>query len=308
MRDVFGEALCELGARNERLIVVDADVGHATRAHRFQAQYPERYVQLGVAEQNVVAFSAGLATLGYVPVANLFATFATKRACDQVSISVAWPRLNVKICGCYGGITTPNTGATHQSVEDVAVMRAMPNMTVVEAADALELRQALAAVVDYEGPVYLRVVRCELPDVLPPDYRFALGKGVVLREGGDLTLIGSGLMTSRCVEAAERFSREGISARVINMPTLKPIDEEMIVEAASKTGGIVTAENHSVIGGLGSAVCEVLADQCPVPVKRVGIQDTFGTSGKLDGLLRKFGLTADAVFEAGRQVLRRQEN
>jgi len=303
MRDCFGEIIAEIGAENEEVVVVDSDVAHPTRAHLFEKKFPERFIQLGVAEQNAVGFAAGVSTLGFIPIVNMFACFASKRACEQISISVAYPRLNVKICGCYAGITTPNTGATHQAFEDVAIMRALPNMLVIEPADERELAQVLRGAIHYNGPVYLRVVRCGLPTVLPADYRFKIGQAVILKEGSDITLIGSGLMVSRCLEAAEMLAQEGISAQVINVSTIKPIDVNLITQAAKKTGRIVTVENHGIIGGLGSAVAEVLAENYPVPLKRVGIEDAFGESGKLDDLLKKYGLTTERVKQAAQEIM-----
>ncbi len=308
MRDAFGDILVELGAECPTLVVVDVDVAEPTRAHRFWAAYPERFVQLGVAEQNAVSFAAGLSTMGCIPLVNIFACFAARRAGDQVSISVAYPRLNVKIVGSYAGITTPNTGATHQSVEDVAVMRAMPNMVVIEAADRNELRQAMRAMLEHRGPAYLRNVRCPLPDIMPPDYQFSIGKGAVLRQGSDVTLIGSGLMVSRCLEAAHALNHQGVSAAVINMSSLKPIDRDLILDSARHTGAIVTAENHSVIGGLGSAVAETLAEGCCAPLERVGLKDTYGESGQLPDLLERYGLTARSVVEAAHRVLSRKHS
>lgn len=307
MRDAFGHGLVELGAKYPDLVLVDVDVAEPTRAHHFWNAFPDRFIQLGVAEQNAVSFAAGLSTMGFIPIVNIFACFAARRASDQVAISIAYPRLNVKIVGSYAGITTPNTGATHQSVEDVAVMRAMPNMIVIEAADKNELRQIMQFMLDYRGPVYLRNVRCPLPDLMPAGYQFSVGKGSVVRSGKDVTLIGSGLMTSRCLEAAGILDREGISAGVINMSTLKPIDRDIISRAARQTGAIVTAENHSVIGGLGSAVAEVLAEGHFAPLERVGLQDTFGESGKLSDLLEKYGLTPHAVVQAARRALERKQ-
>lgn len=307
MRDFFGEALVEVGEEDERVIVLDADVAHPTRAHHFWKRFPDRFIQMEVGEQNVVSFAAGLSTMGFVPLVNMFGCFISQRACDQVSVHVAYANFNVKLAGSYAGITSPNTGATHQTVQDVAIMRSMPNMIVVEPADELELRQALRAIIEYEGPVYFRVCRGDVgggpPPVSPPDYHFELGKGVILREGADMTLIGSGLMTSRCVKAAQELSAEGISAQVINISTLKPIDDGLIVEAARHTGAVVTAENHNVIGGLGSAVAEVLVEHCPVPMKRVGVQDGFGESGDLKALHEKYGLTPAKVVEAAKELL-----
>ena len=305
MRDAFGETLVELGAEYPALVVVDVDVAEPTRAHLFWQAFPERFVQLGVAEQNAISFAAGLSTMGFIPLVNIFACFAARRACDQVAISVAYPGLNVKIVGSYAGMTTPNTGATHQAVHDLAVMRAMPGMAVIEAADRAELRQAMRAMLDYRGPVYLRNVRCPLPDITPAGYQFSLGRGTVLRSGDDVALVGSGLMVSRCVEAAETLCGEGISATVLNISSLKPLDSDLILQAARHTGAVVTAENHSIIGGLGSAVAEVLASGCDAPMERVGVGDTFGESGRLPDLLEKYGLTSQAVVQAAHRVLRR---
>lgn len=306
MRDAFGEILLQLGNEYPTLVVVDVDVAEPTRAHHFAQAFPDRFVQLGVAEQNAVSFAAGLSTMGLIPLVNMFACFAGRRASDQVAVSVAYPRLNVKIVGSYAGLTTPNTGATHQSIQDVAEMRAMPNLVVVEPADRRELREAMHFMLDYDGPVYLRIVRCPLPEVTSAGHRFTLGKANLMREGTDVSLIGSGLMVSRCLQAAEILSAQGVSARVINMSSLKPIDRNAVLEASRNTGAIVTAENHGIIGGLGSGVAEVVCEGYGVPLERVGISDTFGESGKLPDLLEKFGLTAQAVVEAAQRVLQRK--
>ncbi len=303
-RDTYGKILVEIGQSNDKVIVIDVDVAHPTRAHLFWQSFPERFVELGVAESNAISFAAGVATLGLVPIVNIFACFASQRACDQVSISVAFPRLNVKICGCYAGLTTPNTGATHQSINDIAIMRSLPNIVVIEPADEMELKEALSWAVEYEGPVYFRVVRCRLSKIFSQDYRFQFGKGTILRDGKDVTLVGSGMMSSRCIEAAEELNKKGISARVISISTLKPIDKELIIESAKQTGGIVTAENHSVIGGLGSAVSDVLSEYFPVIAKKVGIEDMYGESGRLDELFKKYNLTAKNIIDAACEVMR----
>lgn len=307
MRDIFGESLVEIGKTNEKVIVIDVDVAHPTRAHMFWERFPERFVELGVAESNAISFSAGISTMGLIPVVNMFACFASQRVCDQVSISVAYPKLNVKICGCYAGLTTPNTGATHQSINDIAIMRSLPNMIVIEPADEIELKQALKWAIGYEGPVYFRIVRCELPGILPENYKFQFGKGIILREGKDITLIGSGLMTSRCLKAAEKLKDRGISAKVISISMLKPIDEKLIIDSAKDTGCIITAENHSIIGGLGSAVSDVLSKYYPVPLQKVGIEDRYGESGRMDELLDKFGLNSNRIVEEAQIVVNRKK-
>ena len=279
-----------------------------TAAVAFAKAFPERFIDLGIAEQNAVSVAAGLARMGFIPIVPLFACFSSRRALDQVTIQAAYAGLNVKVCGLYAGLTSPNTGATHQMISDLAIMRSIPNLTVVEPADALEMSQALAAVVLHRGPVYFRLVRGDIggpcPRVTPEGYEFRLGKAALLREGTDVTLIGSGLMVSRCLQAAEILAAEGIAADVINLSTIKPLDADLIVARARRTGAVVTAENHTVLGGLGGAVAEVLGDACPVPLRRVGIRDEFGTSGPLEELFPHYGLTAEAVCAAARSVLR----
>jgi len=306
MRDAFGQELVNLGRKDKRVVVLDADVAHPTRAYRFKEEFPERFLYIGVAEANMMGIAAGLALMGFVPFANTFAVFASKRAYDQVSISIAYPKLNVKIVGAYAGLTTENTGATHQSVEDVAIMRAMPNMMVVEPADTFEVRELLSAIVQYEGPVYFRIIRNEVPRVFPESHTLSLGKGAVLREGGDATIVGAGLMVSLCLKAAEILAKEGINCRVISIHCIKPIDEELIIRAAKETGAIVTAENHGIIGGLGGAVAEVLVENAPVPMERVGIGDAFGRSGVLVDLLKKYGMTCKDICVAVRKAVERK--
>ena len=308
IRQLFGEALVAVGQANPNVVVLDCQTAMPTAAVSFARAFPERFIDLGIAEQNAVSFAAGLARMGFVPIVPLFACFSARRALDQVTIQVAYADMNVKVCGLYAGLTSPNTGATHQMISDLAVMRSIPNLTVVEPADALEMQQALAAVVAHRGPVYFRMVRGDIggpcPRVSPDGYTFRLGKAALLREGRDVTLIGSGLMVSRCLQAAEILANEGIAADVVNVSTIKPLDAEMIAARAGRTGAVVTAENHTVLGGLGGAVAEVLGEACPVPLRRVGIRDEFGTSGPLEEIFPQYGLTAEAVCEAARSAVK----
>ena len=308
IRQLFGEALVAVGRANPDVVVLDCQTAMPTAAVSFARAFPERFIDLGIAEQNAVSFAAGLARMGFVPIVPLFACFSARRALDQVTIQVAYADMNVKVCGLYAGLTSPNTGATHQMISDLAVMRSIPNLTVVEPADALEMQQALAAVVAHRGPVYFRMVRGDIggpcPRVSPDGYTFRLGKAALLREGRDVTLIGSGLMVSRCLRAAEILANEGIGADVVNVSTIKPLDAEMIVARAGRTGAVVTAENHTILGGLGGAVAEVLGETCPVPLRRVGIRDEFGTSGPLEEIFPQYGLTAQTVCEAARVAIK----
>jgi transketolase len=308
IRQLFGEALVALGRTNPNVVVLDCQTAMPTAAVTFARAFPERFIDLGIAEQNAVSFAAGLARMGFVPILPLFACFSSRRALDQVTIQVAYAGLNVKVCGLYAGLTSPNTGATHQMLSDVATMRSIPNMTIVEPADALEMHQALAAAVGHRGPVYFRLVRGDIggpiPRVSPDGYEFRLGRAALLREGQDVTLIGSGLMVSRCLRAAEILGKEGITADVINVSTIKPLDTDLIAVRARQTGAVITAENHTVLGGLGGAVAEALGDSCPVPLRRVGVRDEFGTSGPLEELFPLYGLTAEAVCEAARLALK----
>jgi len=308
IRALFGDALVALGQENPNVVVLDCQTAMPTAAVAFAKAFPERFIDLGIAEQNAVSVAAGLARMGFIPIVPLFACFSSRRALDQVTIQAAYAGLNVKVCGLYAGLTSPNTGATHQMISDLAIMRSIPNLTVVEPADALEMSQALAAVVAHRGPVYFRLVRGDIggpcPRVVPDRYTFQLGRATLLREGKDVTLVGSGLMVSRCLQAAELLAPEGIAADVINLSTIKPLDADLIIARARRTGAVVTAENHSVLAGVGGAVAEVLGDACPVPLRRVGVRDEFGTSGPLEELFPHYGLTAEAVCEAARSVLR----
>lgn len=303
-RVAFGETLVELAAQDPRLVVLDGDLGTSTRVDLFAEAYPDRFFQMGVAEQNMFGVAAGLATIGLVPFISTFACFTAKRALDQIRIAIAQPKLNVKFIGAFSGLLTGKTGKTHQAVQDIAVFRAMPNVVSIAPVDALEVRKALPAILAYDGPVYLRLTRDPCPVILTEDYRFVIGKAVVLREGNDIALIGTGQQSQRCLEAADILAEDGIQAHVLHVPTLKPLDEEAIVQAAARTGLVVTAEEHTIIGGLGGAVAELLGERYPVPMKRVGLRDTFGESGSNDALLEKYGLSPKHVAQAAREVLK----
>ncbi len=305
LRDSFGAALVEAGRRYSRLVVFDADVCTSTKTSLFRDAFPQRFFQMGIAEANMVCAAAGMSTLeGIIPWVSTFAVFAAKRALDQVSISVAYPRNNVKINGSYAGIPTGKAGATHQSVQDLAIMRSMPNMTVIAPGDAVEVREAVFAATEFEGPVYLRTTRHPTPIIFPKEGAgFRIGKGVRMRAGGDITIIGTGIMTARALEAAACLKDSGIDARVLHIPTLKPIDAGLIEEAAAETGRIITVENHSVIGGLGGAVCELLSGRAPVPVHRMGFPDCFGESGDNEEIFLKMGLSVKNIAAAAKNML-----
>ena len=298
-RDSYGEELVKLGAEHEDIVVLDADLAEATRSGEFQKVYPDRFIDCGIAEENMMGVAAGLAAAGKVPFASSFAMFAVGRAYEQIRNSIGYPHLNVKIGASHAGISVGEDGATHQCIEDIALMRMIPGMVVINPSDYIEARAAVRAAYEYEGPVYMRFGRLAVPILNDrPDYKFELGKGVVLREGKDLTIFATGLPVYNCLEAAERLAAEdGIDAQVINIHTIKPIDEELIVAAAEKTGKIVTVEEHSVIGGLGSAVCDVLPEKAPTRVMKIGINDTFGESGPALELLKKYGLDTDGIYE-----------
>lgn len=302
-RVVFGETLAELGVSDPRIVVLDGDLGNSTRADIFERAFPHRFFQMGIAEQNMLGVAAGMATVGYVPFISTLAAFAVARALDPIRVLIAQPELNVKITGAYSGLLAGKTGKTHISFDDLAIMRALGNMTVVAPVDETETRQAVRAIVDYEGPVYLRLSRQETPIVFDEAYRFELGKAVVVREGSDVTLISTGVQTARTLEAADSLAGEGIDAHVLHVPTLKPLDTVAIVEAASRTGLVATVEEHSIIGGLGGAVAETLVEHHPVPMKRIGMPDTFAESGPDDALLDKYGISSARVTEAVRNLV-----
>ena len=303
LREAYGRALLELGRRNENIVVLDADLSGSTKTKMFAKEFPNRFFNMGVAEQDMIGTAAGLAASGKIPFASTFAIFATGRAWEQIRQSVAYAGLNVKIVASHGGITVGDDGGSHQAIEDIALMRILPHMAVIVPADAIEMEQIIYTIAEYQGPVYVRGSRVNFPLIYNGDYHFQLGKGSIIREGEDITIIATGLMVHHTLEAAKELENCGISARVINMSTIKPIDRELIIESAKITGAIVTAEEHLIIGGLGSAVCEVLSESYPVPVKRIGIEDRFGISGKPEALLAYFHLMPEDIIEAAKRLL-----
>lgn len=305
-RNYYGKALAELAQEDPRVVVLDADLAGSTKTSDFQKVCPERFVEVGIAEQNMIGIAGGLAASGKVVFASTFGIFATGRCWEQIRLAVAYPRLNVKVCATHCGITVGEDGASHQALEDMAIMRTLPNMVVLCPADAYEAFQATKALAQYDGPAYMRMGRADFPVITEEGAPFQIGKAKVLREGTDVTLIGCGQMTALCLEAAEALAADGISAEVINMSTIKPLDSEAIAASVSKTGCCVTAEEHSIVGGLGSAVAEALVESCPVPLERVGTMDTFGESGKPDELMVKYGLTAEHIGEAARKAISRK--
>jgi transketolase len=304
LRQVFGETLVELGEAYPDLLVLDGDLANSTMADNFAQAYPDRFLAMGIAEQNMAGTAAGLAAVGFIPWISTFAAFAAKRDLDQVRLVIAQPGLNVKIQGAYSGLLTGFTGKSHQSVEDIAVFRAMPNMTVLAPADATEARLAMRAATAYRGPVYLRMTRDPSAVIFGSEHRFDIGKACVVREGTDVAIISTGVQTTRALEAADILAAQGTSVHLLHVSTLKPLDEEAVAEAAERTGAVVTAEDHTIIGGLGGAVAEVLGERRPTPMRRVGLRDTFGESGPNEALLEKYGLTARHVATAARDLLK----
>ncbi len=305
-RDAYGQALAELGALNDKVVVLDADLSKSTKTNDFKKVYPERFFNMGIAEQNLLGTAAGFAAAGKIPFASSFAVFAVGRAYDQIRNSIAYPKLNVKIAATHAGLTVGEDGGSHQMLEDIALMRALPNMTVIVPADGVETKQVIMAAAEYNGPVYIRLGRPKVPVLFDETYKFEIGKGVVLKEGTDVTLVATGIMVSKAVEAAEALAAEGISAAVVNISTIKPLDNALITEMAQKTGAVVTCEEHNIYGGLGSAVAEVLVENCPVPMARVGVEDSFGESGLPDQLLEKYGLTAANIADKAKAVIARK--
>ncbi|WP_455138628.1 transketolase family protein [Thermophilibacter sp.] len=303
-RQSYGEELVALGAEHDDFVVFDADLAAATQTGKFKAAYPDRFFDAGIAESNMMGLAAGVATTGRVAFASTFAMFAAGRAFEQVRNSIGYPHLNVKIGATHAGISVGEDGATHQCNEDIALMRTIPGMTVIVPCDDTEARATVRAAYELDGPVYMRFGRLAVPVVNDPEtFEFQVGKGIVKREGADVTIVACGLMVQAALEAAETLAEKGVSAEVIDMHTIKPIDAELLVKSASKTGHVVTAEEHSVIGGLGSAVCDVLSERCPVPVRKVGVKDTFGQSGPATELLHVYGLDAAGVVSAVEAVL-----
>ncbi|ADL08437.1 transketolase family protein [Thermosediminibacter oceani] len=302
-REAYGEALAELGEEIKDIVVLDADLSKSTKTSVFAKKFPERFFNMGIAEQNLMGTAAGLATCGKIPFASTFAVFATGRAFEQIRNSICYPNLNVKIAASHAGITVGEDGATHQSVEDIAIMRSLPNMTIIAPADAVETKQAVRAAAMLKGPVYLRLGRHPVEPIFDENYKFEPGKGVILKNGKDVALIATGTMVAEALKAAEMLAKDGIDAMVINIHTIKPIDKEVIMQAA-ECGAIVTAEEHSIVGGLGSAVAEVLAEEKPTPMKRIGLRDVFGQSGRPEELMKVYGLTAEDIAKAARSLRR----
>ncbi len=304
-RESYGEMITELGKTHDEIVVLDADLAEATKTAVFRKAFPERHIDCGIAEANMMGIAAGLAACGMVPFASTFAMFAAGRAYEQVRNSIGYPHLNVKICASHAGITVGEDGATHQCNEDIALMRSIPGMTVIVPCDDLQTKAAIKAAYEQDGPFYIRLGRFAVPQVYTPkNFRFEVGKGNCLKEGSDVTIVCAGLTVYSSLEAAEILEADGIHAEVIDLPTIKPIDAEILAASAAKTGRVVTAEEHSVIGGLGSAVCEALSEFCPVPVKRIGIQDVFGESGPAAGLIEKYGLDGKGIAVSIREWLK----
>ena len=302
-RDAYGKALVELGEKNDKVVVLDADLAAATKTGAFKKAFPERFFDTGIAEGNMMGVAAGLATTGYTVFASSFAMFSAGRAFEQVRNTIAYPHLNVKIGATHAGISVGEDGASHQCCEDIALMRSIPGMVIINPADDIEARAAVFAAAEHNGPVYMRFGRLAVPRVFDEDYKFEIGKAVTLKEGTDVTIIATGLMVNEAIEASKILEAEGISVELINMHTIKPLDKAAVVAAAKKTGCIVTAEEHNVIGGLGDAVCDAVCAECPVPVVKVGVEDTFGKSGPAVELLHIFGLDADNIVAKAKIAL-----
>ena len=302
-RDAYGKALVKLGDINNNVVVLDADLSKSTKTYDFGKTYPDRFFNMGIAEQNLIGAACGFATAGKIPFASSFAMFASGRAFEIIRNSVCYPNLNVKICATHAGITVGEDGASHESVEDISIMRSIPNMTVLVPADGVEAEKMIFEAANVYGPMYVRLGRSAVDTIFTEEYKIEIGKGTVLTEGDDVSIIACGIMVNEAIKASEELKKEGINARVINMSTIKPIDKELIIKSAKETKAIVTAEEHSIIGGLGSAVSEVLAEECPTILKRVGIKDVFGESGNPNDLLEKYGLTYKDIINSVKEVI-----
>ncbi|MCI9565385.1 MAG: transketolase family protein [Eubacterium sp.] len=302
-RESYGNALVEIGKEHDDLVVLDADLAAATKTGIFKKEFPDRHIDCGIAEANMMGIAAGLSTCGKVPFASTFAMFAAGRAFEQVRNTIGYPHLNVKIGATHAGISVGEDGATHQCNEDIALMRTIPGMTIINPCDDIEARAAVKAAYEMDGPVYLRFGRLAAPVINKEDYQFEIGKGVMMREGSDVTIVATGLMVSNVLEAAEKLADDGINAEVINIHTIKPLDEDMIIESAKKTGRVITVEEHSVIGGLGSAVCDALCEKCPTPVTKLGVNDMFGHSGPALELLKEFKLDGDGIYSQVKNIM-----
>ncbi|WP_432663289.1 transketolase family protein [Wukongibacter baidiensis] len=300
-RDVLGEVLVQLGRENDKIIILNADLASSTRTKNFKDEFPSRYYNLGICEQNMMSLAGGLASEGFIPIASTFAVFATGRAYDQIRQCVAYSKNNVKIAATHPGLAVGGDGATHQALEDISLMRTIPNMVVLAPSDEIETKNVIKKVIDYEGPVYIRIGRAEMPQIYSEDYSFEIGKGNTLRSGTDITIISHGIMTYHALLVAEELMIEGIDAEVINMASIKPIDSELILSSVKKTGAVVTIEDHSIYGGLGSSVAEIVVTNNPIPMKIIGIQDTFGESGSVKDLYKKYGLDTESIKN---QILR----
>lgn len=302
-RESYGNALVEIGKEHEDLVVLDADLAAATKTGIFKKEFPDRHIDCGIAEANMMGIAAGLSTCGKVPFASTFAMFAAGRAFEQVRNTIGYPHLNVKIGATHAGISVGEDGATHQCNEDIALMRTIPGMTIINPCDDIEAKAAVKAAYEMEGPVYLRFGRLAAPVINKEDYQFEIGKGVMMREGSDVTIVATGLMVSNALEAAEKLAADGINAEVINIHTIKPLDEDMIINSAKKTGKVITVEEHSVIGGLGSAVCDVLSEKCPTSVTKLGVNDMFGHSGPALELLKEFKLDGEGIYSQVKDIM-----
>jgi len=303
MRDAFGQTLVELGRELPQMIVLDADLHTSSKAQYFKKAFPDRFIQVGIAEQNLFGIAAGLALTGFIPFPSTFAVFAARRALDQIGISICYPKLNVKIPGSYVGLPTSRAGSSHNCIEDIAVMRSLPNMRVADPGDNADLRAIMHAAVEVDGPVYFRITRYTMPDLFGPEHRFEWGKGVVVRKGADVTLLGTGMMTSFCLKAAELLGSESIDAEVVHLASIKPIDSDLIVDSVSRTGCAVTAENATIVGGFGAAVGEVLGERCPVPLQRIGVRDRWVDSGGTTELFLHHGMQPEDIAAAARKVI-----
>jgi transketolase len=305
-RNVYGEVLAELGETYKNIVVLNADLSGSTKTELFHKKFPHRFFNMGIAEQDMIGTAAGLATTGKIPFVSTFAIFAVGKPWEQIRQSITNPNLNVKIVATHAGITVGEDGASHQSIEDIGLMRILPNMTVIVPADGVETRKALKEIVDYQGPVYMRLSRMRFPVIFDESYEFKISKGSVISKGTDVTIFATGLMVSQSLPAIEKLEDEGISTQLINISTIKPIDQELIIEAAKTTGAVVTAEEHSIIGGLGSAVAEVLSENCPTPIKRIGVKDLPGTSGNPAELLDRYQLNPQHIISAVKEVLQQK--
>lgn len=305
IRDAFGQALKKLGRINDKVVALDADVGGSTKSAEFGKEYSERYFNVGISEMNMVSMAAGLATTGYIPFANTFAVFLTTRGADPIQALISYDKLNVKLAGTYCGLSDSYDGASHQAITDIALMRAIPNMTVISVSDAVETEKAVFAAAEYEGPVYLRLSRADAPILYEENMKFEIGKGITVREGKDVTIIATGTVLHKAIEAAELLKTENVNVNVVDMHTIKPIDKELVISCAKNTGAIVTVEEHSVYGGLGSAVAEVLAAEYPTPIEMVGASE-FAESGDYEKLLEKYGYSAKSISEKCKKVIARK--